>query len=41
MAVLLAAGVPYEKWIRFVVGAVLLCVVIGVAAIAAAALWKL
>jgi uncharacterized ion transporter superfamily protein YfcC len=40
MAVLLAAGVPYERWIRFVIGAALLCVAIGVASIAAAAiLW--
>ena len=36
MAVLLAAGVSYERWIRFVLGAVLLCVAIGVASIAAA-----
>jgi uncharacterized ion transporter superfamily protein YfcC len=41
MALLLAAGVTYERWIRFVVGAVLLCVVIGVASIAAAAVWSL
>jgi uncharacterized ion transporter superfamily protein YfcC len=41
MAVLLAAGVPYERWIRFVIGATLLCVAIGVASIAAAALWGL
>jgi uncharacterized ion transporter superfamily protein YfcC len=41
MAVLLAAGVPYERWIRFVIGAALLCVAIGVASIAAAAVWSL
>ena len=41
MAVLLAAGVPYERWIRFVSVAALLCVVVGVASIAAAALWNL
>jgi uncharacterized ion transporter superfamily protein YfcC len=41
MAVLLAAGVPYERWIRFVIPAALLCVAIGVAGIAAAALWNL
>jgi uncharacterized ion transporter superfamily protein YfcC len=40
MAVLLAAGVAYERWIRFVIGGALLCVAIGVAAIAAAALWS-
>src|SRR5262245_47997030 len=33
MAVLLAAGVAYERWIRFAIGAALLCVLIGVAAI--------
>jgi uncharacterized ion transporter superfamily protein YfcC len=37
MAVLLAAGVPYERWIRFAIGAVLLCVAIGVVSIAIAA----
>ena len=41
MAVLFAAGVPYERWIRFVIGATLLCVAIGVASIAAVALWGL
>jgi uncharacterized ion transporter superfamily protein YfcC len=40
MAVLLAAGVPYEHWIRFVIGAVLLCVAIGVASIAAVSVWS-
>jgi len=34
MAVLLAAGVPFERWIRFVVGGVMLCVLIGAASIA-------
>jgi uncharacterized ion transporter superfamily protein YfcC len=34
MAVLLAAGVPYQQWIRFVAGAVALAVLIGVVAIA-------
>jgi uncharacterized ion transporter superfamily protein YfcC len=38
MAVLLAAGVPYERWIRFVIVAALLCVAIGVASIAAASM---
>jgi uncharacterized ion transporter superfamily protein YfcC len=41
MAVLLAAGVPYDRWIRFVTGAALLCVVIGVASIAVAAWLRL
>ena len=41
MAVLLAAGVSYGRWIRFAVGGVLLCVAIGVASIAAATLWSL
>jgi len=35
MAVLLAAGVPYQRWIRFVVGGVLIAALIGVAGIAA------
>jgi uncharacterized ion transporter superfamily protein YfcC len=35
MAVLLAAGVPFERWIRFVVGGVLLALLVGVASIAA------
>src|SRR5262249_3135112 len=35
MAVLLAAGVPYERWLRFVAGGLLLAVLIGVTAIAA------
>jgi len=38
MAVLLAAGVPYQQWIRFVAGAVALAVLLGVTAIAAV-LW--
>lgn len=38
MAVLLAAGVPFQKWIRFVAGAVLLATLVGMASIAAA-LW--
>jgi uncharacterized ion transporter superfamily protein YfcC len=38
MAVLLAAGVPYQRWIRFVFGAVLLVAAVGVATIAAV-LW--
>jgi uncharacterized ion transporter superfamily protein YfcC len=36
MAVLLAAGVPYDRWIRFAIGGVLLALVIGVTAIAIA-----
>jgi uncharacterized ion transporter superfamily protein YfcC len=35
MAVLLAAGVPFQRWIRFVLGAVLLAAAVGVAGIAA------
>jgi len=35
MAVLLAARVPYQQWIRFVLGGVLLAALIGVAGIAA------
>jgi uncharacterized ion transporter superfamily protein YfcC len=38
MAVLLAAGVSFERWIRFVAGAVAIAVAIGVAGIAAV-LW--
>jgi uncharacterized ion transporter superfamily protein YfcC len=38
MAVLLAAGVPYQHWIRFVAGAVAIAVLVGVAGIAAV-LW--
>ena len=38
MAVLLAAGVPYQQWIRFVAGGVALAVLIGIASIAAV-LW--
>jgi uncharacterized ion transporter superfamily protein YfcC len=33
MAILLAAGVPFQRWIRFVLGAALLMTLIGVAAI--------
>lgn len=32
MAVLLAADVPYQRWIRFAVGGVLLCAAVGLAA---------
>ena len=35
MAVLLAAGVPYAKWIRFVAGGVAIAALIGIAGIAA------
>jgi uncharacterized ion transporter superfamily protein YfcC len=35
MAVLLAAGVPYQRWIRFVAGGVLLAALVGVVSIAA------
>jgi uncharacterized ion transporter superfamily protein YfcC len=38
MAVLLAAGVPYPQWIRFVAGAVAIAALIGVVSIAAV-LW--
>jgi uncharacterized ion transporter superfamily protein YfcC len=38
MAVLLAAGVPFQRWIRFVAGAALLALLIGMASIGAA-LW--
>jgi uncharacterized ion transporter superfamily protein YfcC len=38
MAVLLAAGVPYQQWMRFVAGAIAIAVLIGVASIAAV-LW--
>jgi len=31
LAVLLAAGVPYGKWLRFAAGGILLCVVVGIA----------
>ena len=34
MAVLLAAGVPFQRWIRFVVGGVLLAALVGVASLA-------
>ena len=35
MAVLLAAGVPFQRWIRFVLGGVLLAALVGAASIAA------
>jgi uncharacterized ion transporter superfamily protein YfcC len=38
MAVLLAAGVPFQRWIRFVAGAALLATLIGIASIGAV-LW--
>lgn len=34
MAVRLAAGVPFQRWIRFVLGGVLLATLLGVAGIA-------
>jgi uncharacterized ion transporter superfamily protein YfcC len=36
MAILLAAGVPYQSWLRFVAGAVVALTLVGVLAIAAA-----
>jgi uncharacterized ion transporter superfamily protein YfcC len=36
MAILLAAGVPFERWIRFVVGGVILLLMVGMLGIAAA-----
>jgi uncharacterized ion transporter superfamily protein YfcC len=36
MAVLLAAGVPFQKWIRFVAGSIALATILGIASIAAA-----
>jgi uncharacterized ion transporter superfamily protein YfcC len=36
MAVLLAAGVPFGRWLRFLAGALLLEVILGVVSIAAA-----
>jgi uncharacterized ion transporter superfamily protein YfcC len=41
MAVLLAAGVPFERWIRFVLPAALMAATIGIASIAAAMWWGL
>jgi uncharacterized ion transporter superfamily protein YfcC len=35
MALLLAAGVPFQRWIRFVLGAVLLATAVGVASLVA------
>jgi uncharacterized ion transporter superfamily protein YfcC len=40
MAVLLAAGVPYARWIRFAIGGVLLAALIGIVAIAAVIAWR-
>jgi uncharacterized ion transporter superfamily protein YfcC len=34
MAMLLAAGVPFQRWIRFVVGGVLLAALVGAASVA-------
>ncbi|MBZ5560105.1 MAG: YfcC family protein [Acidobacteriia bacterium] len=39
MAVLLAAGVPFQKWIRFVAGGVVLATLLGMAAIAVT-MWR-
>jgi uncharacterized ion transporter superfamily protein YfcC len=36
MAVLLAAGVPFQKWIRFVAGGIVLATLLGIASIAVA-----
>jgi uncharacterized ion transporter superfamily protein YfcC len=36
MAVLLAAGVPFQKWIRFVAGGIVLATLVGIAGIAVA-----
>jgi uncharacterized ion transporter superfamily protein YfcC len=38
MAVLLAAGIPFQRWIRFVAGAALLAMLVGMASIGAV-LW--
>jgi len=38
MAVLLAAGVPYQRWLRFAIAATIVPLLIGLAGIAAA-LW--
>ena len=35
MAVLLAAGVPFQRWVRFVAGGVLMMAIVGIASIAA------
>lgn len=35
MALLLAAGVPFQRWVRFVAGGVLLMAIVGIASIAA------
>jgi uncharacterized ion transporter superfamily protein YfcC len=34
MAILFAAGVPYQRWVRFTLGGVLLLAAIGIVAIA-------
>ena len=39
MAVLLAAGVPFQRWIRFATGGVLLATILGAAGILATLLW--
>jgi uncharacterized ion transporter superfamily protein YfcC len=31
MAVLLAAGVPYQRWVRFAIGGVAIALAVGVA----------
>jgi len=36
MAVLVAAGVPFQRWIRFALGALMLATLLGIAGIAAA-----
>jgi len=36
MAILLAAGVPYQKWVRFAIGGVLITVLVGIAGMIAA-----
>jgi uncharacterized ion transporter superfamily protein YfcC len=36
MAILLAAGVPYQRWVRFAIGGVALAVIVGVAGMLAA-----
>jgi uncharacterized ion transporter superfamily protein YfcC len=38
MALLLAAGVPYQRWLRFAVGGWCLATLVGIAGIAVA-LW--
>jgi uncharacterized ion transporter superfamily protein YfcC len=36
MAILLGAGVPYDKWVRFAIGGVALAAAVGVAGMLAA-----